>query len=60
MVMLGSLVWDDTNVAHWAAMSANATLGFNEAMINSLLSMRDGDEEVLNEHEITYDIAAGV
>ena len=24
--MIGSLVWDDTNVAHWAAMSANGAL----------------------------------
>ena len=32
--MLGSLIWDDTNVAHWAAMSANTTIGGNEGLIN--------------------------
>ena len=42
MVMLGSLVWDDTNVAHWAAMSANATISGNEGLINSL-SWSEGD-----------------
>jgi hypothetical protein len=36
MEILGSLVWDDTNVAHWAAMSANTTIGGNEGLINSL------------------------
>ena len=35
-VMLGSLVWDDTNVAHWAAISANTTIGGNEELINSI------------------------
>lgn len=37
MEMLGSLVWTDTDVVHWAAMSANATLGGNEVLINSVL-----------------------
>ena len=35
-VMLGSLVWDDTNGAHWAAISANTTIGGNEGLITSL------------------------
>ncbi len=37
MDMLASLIWDDTNLAHWAAMSTNATLGGNEVLINSWL-----------------------
>jgi hypothetical protein len=37
MKMLGSLIWDDTDMMRWAAMSANATLGVNEVMINSFL-----------------------
>lgn len=40
--MLGSLVWDDTHVAHWAAMSANSTIGGNEGLITSL-SWGQGD-----------------
>ena len=37
MKVLGSLVWDDTNVAHWAAISANTTIGGNDGLINSLV-----------------------
>jgi len=37
MKKLGSLTWDDTDMMHWAAMSANATLGGNELLINSWL-----------------------
>ena len=36
MEMLGSLIWDDTDMMHLAAMSANTTMGGNEALINSL------------------------
>jgi len=44
MEMLGSLVWEDTDAVHWAAMSANATLGVNEVLINSLLeTMEEGE-----------------
>ena len=33
--MLGSFVWDGSDTGHWAAMSANTTIGGNEALINS-------------------------
>jgi len=33
--MLGSLIWGETDLAHWAAMSTNATLGGNELLFNS-------------------------
>lgn len=43
MQQLGSLVWDDTDVAHWVAMTANATTGGKESLINALLqTMGDG------------------
>jgi len=35
--MLGSLIWDDTNMMHWAALTGNAALKANEALINSAL-----------------------
>ena len=35
--LLGSLVWDDADLVHWAAMSGNSTLGGNPALINSAL-----------------------
>ena len=41
--MLGSLLWDDTDVAHWAAMSANTTIGGNEGLINSMTGLSGGD-----------------
>jgi hypothetical protein len=42
--MLGSLVWDGSDVAHWAAMSANTTIGGNEGLINSILSSMEDEE----------------
>jgi hypothetical protein len=36
MQMLGSLIVDSTDFGVWAAMSANATIGGNEGLINSL------------------------
>ena len=35
--MLGSLIWDDTDLVHWAALSANSQIAGNEALINSAL-----------------------
>jgi hypothetical protein len=37
MEMLGSLIWDDTDMMHWAAMSTNASLWGNDLFINSAL-----------------------
>lgn len=37
--MLGSFVWDGTDVGHWAAMSANAMIGGNDGLIDLLSSM---------------------
>ena len=34
--LLGSIVWDDTTVAHWAAISANSTIGGNEGLVSSV------------------------
>ena len=35
--ILGSLIWDDTDLARWSAMSGNTTIGGNEKLINSYI-----------------------
>lgn len=35
--MLGSLIWDDADILHWAALTGDASLKANEALINSAL-----------------------
>ena len=57
MVMLGSLVWDDTNVAHWAAISANTTIGARvdheeEIDIHDLMWLISSVLETMGEGEV--------
>ena len=43
MNMLASMIFDGSDVGFWAAMSANARIGGNEGLINSILSMEEGE-----------------